>query len=148
MSAGKRQVVSVAERVLDADPTRVWALIADPERVGEWAGVTMVGYMGTGLPKTGQSVFVRSKRWGRLTKTRRIEIEGWDAGAGVRCRIHSAGGGAGMRFDMAIKPQVTNDGIATKVRLEHRMDARVTVSAFARRWTEVQLNRRSTGLRR
>ncbi len=57
--ASKRQVLAAAERVFDADPANVWAMIADPSRVGEWAGVVMVGYMGTELPKVGHNLFVR-----------------------------------------------------------------------------------------
>ncbi|MCP4309055.1 MAG: SRPBCC family protein [bacterium] len=116
----RQQIVVVAERMVTADPARVWALIADPSRVAEWAGVAMVGYMGTELPKPGQTVFVRRGRFG---KTWRVNIDAWDAGSSVRCLLESDKSEGVVRFELAIHPQVTADAIVTKVRLSQRMEA-------------------------
>ncbi len=137
-----RQLVCVAERVLAADPARVWALVANPERIGEWAGLAMVGYMGTELPKTGQSVFVRSTRWRRLAKVRRVEVEAWDAGARVSCLVHTDGSAAAARFELAIHPEVARDAIATTVRLVQRVNVPVVAHVLARWWVEMELNRK------
>jgi len=134
--------VARAERAIAADPSRVWALVANPERVGDWAGVTVVGYMGTELPKSGQSLFVRSSRWGRSAKTRRVEIEAWDAGARVRCAIHSDTSAPPTEFEIEIRPEVSHDGIATTVRLIQRTDVPGAALAFARWRADRQLNRR------
>lgn len=140
--ANRRQLVAMAERVLDVDPARVWALLADPERVGEWAGVTVIGYMGTELPQSGQSVFVRSARWRRLARTRRVEIEAWDAGASVRCLVHSDRSASVVGFEVSIHPEVTHDGIATTVRLVQRMEVAPSTYAVARWWVDGQLTAR------
>lgn len=143
MSDGaRRQIVCVAERVLDADPALVWALIANPDRVGEWAGVTMLGYMGTELPEAGQSVFVRASRWGKLAKTRRVEIEAWDAGASVRCLVHIDRSPAKVGFEVTIHPEVAHDGIATTIRLVQRMDVPGAAVVVARWWIDMQLKRK------
>ena len=138
----QRRLVSRAERTIDADPSRVWALVANPERVGEWAGVTVVGYMGTELPKQGQSLFVRSSRWGRLSQTCRVEIEAWDAGTRVRCAIHQETSAPSTEFEIEIRPEVSHDGIATTVRLIQRTDVPGVALAFARWRANRQLNRR------
>ena len=122
------RVIGTAERVLPVDPTAVWSLVADPARTSEWAGVTTVGYMGTELPKTGQAIFVRLRRWDRDSKARRVEIESWEAGTGYRCVIASKRAQTPIRFDLTIKSEVVADGIATRVKLTQRM---VTAPAWA-----------------
>jgi hypothetical protein len=138
----RQQVVAVAERVVVADPARVWSLIADPSRVAEWAGVVMVGYMGTELPKPGQTVFVRAARRGRLAKTWRVHIESWDAGSSVRCLVESDRSQGKIRFDLAIHPQVTRDAITTKVRLAQRLEVPPTLSLLIHRWVDRELNKK------
>ena len=103
-----------------ADPTSVWALIADPGRVGEWAAVTAVGYMGTELPRVGQVVFVKTSRWQTENRARRVVIDAWDAGTGYRCSIERVGKGT-ICFEVTIKPEVSGAGIATRIRLSQRM---------------------------
>jgi uncharacterized protein YndB with AHSA1/START domain len=134
---GRRTVV-VAERVIDADPTRVWSLLADPERIAEWAGLALVGYMGTELPRPGQSVFVKRRRpWSR---PRRLEIENWDAGAGIRCVVHT--GQSPTSFDISIHPEVESERIETKVRLTQRSAVPRYAEVAAAWWIERQLERK------
>ncbi len=140
--ASKRQVLAAAERVFDADPANVWAMIADPSRVGEWAGVVMVGYMGTELPKVGHNLFVRPLWWRRLARTRRVEIEAWDAGAKVRCRIHDNRWFAPIGFELSVRSEVVDDGIATRVRLVQRMDVAPPIAGVVGWWADQQLRRR------
>ena len=138
----RQQIVAVAERVVVADPARVWSLIADPSRVAEWAGVVMVGYLGTELPKPGQTVFVRTARRGRLAKTWRVHIESWDAGSSVRCLVESDRSDGKVRFDLAIHPQVTRDAITTKVRLTQRLEVPVPLGGLIRRLVDRELNKK------
>ena len=140
MGDGNRQrIVVVAERVVAADPARVWALIADPSRVSEWAGVTMVGYMGTVLPKPGQTVFVRR---GRFAKTWRVNIDAWDAGTSVGCLLDSDKSEGTVRFDLAIRPQVTRDAIVTKVRLTQQLETSPPFGPLVHRWVARELNKK------
>ena len=134
----RQQVTSASERVIAVDPTRVWALLGDPARLGEWAGVKVVGYMGTELPKTGQAVFVQRRGLG--ARPRRVEIEAWEAGASIRCIIH--GDAEPVRFDLAINPEVGSSGITTRVRLTQRSDVPEMLTGLAGWWTERRLARR------
>ena len=116
----RRLVIAAVERVIGADPTKVWALVADPDLIGEWAGVETVGYMGTELPKPGQSVFVRRSRIRVGAKTRRVEITDWDAGTTVTCLVETDR--SAIRFEIGIRPEVMRDQIMTRVRLTQRVE--------------------------
>lgn len=131
-----------AERVLAVDPTAVWALVADPARVGEWAAVTTVGYMGTELPKTGQAVFVRTSRWQKADNARRIEIEAWEAGAGYRCVVEGRRSRSPICFEVGIKPEVAADAISTRVRLTQRIETSGFLAAMLRRFICGRLERK------
>lgn len=135
------QFSSGAERVVGVDPTAVWALVADPARVGEWAAVTIVGYMGTELPKAGQAVFVRTRRWRRSGKARRVEIESWEAGAGYRCALESRLLRQPVGFEVTIKPEVSGSGIATRVRLTQRMVSSQAVARVLQRYVAGRLEK-------
>ncbi|MDJ0665238.1 MAG: SRPBCC family protein [Acidimicrobiia bacterium] len=142
---GQRHFVyAVAERVIPIDPARVWSLLGDPSRLGEWAGVRLVGYMGTELPRPGHSVFVRRKLLRRRSK--RVEIESWVAGERIVCLVH--GQPEPVRFEMVINPEVGHDTIGTRVRLVQRF-ATLGVLAFpARWWVERQLERKMSRIGR
>ncbi len=132
-------IASIAERVIDLDPTRVWALVADPARLGEWAGVVTVGYMGTELPQPGQRVFVRSRLGPFPGRQHRIEIESWQAGSAVSCLVAAAG--EPTKFDLMISPRVEPDHIATRVRLEQRSEVPSWAKSLARWWIDMRLRR-------
>lgn len=134
----RQTVISIAERLIDADPTRVWALLANPERVADWAAVTMVGYLGTELPQTGQSVFVQGR--GRRAKPKRVEIESWDAGAGIKCIVHTEPQPTG--FELTIHPEVEHESITTRVRLVQRSHVPAYLQVGARWWVNRQLTRK------
>ncbi len=134
----RQAVVSVVERVIQADPTKVWSLLADPGRVDEWAGVILVGYMGTELPRVGQSVFVRRPMW--RSKAKRVEIEAWDAGAGIRCLVHARTDPIG--FELTIHPEVESESISTTVRLMQTLHVPGYLRMAARGWGDRQLSRK------
>ena len=114
-------LVCSAEQVLDADPAAVWALVGDPLRVGEWAAIEAVGYLGTELPKVGHIVFLRTQRWQRRSSPQRVEVESWEAGAGYVCVVEPGRLLTSIRFSVALTPEVTSDGIATRLRLTQQV---------------------------
>lgn len=136
---GHQSVASIVDRVIDVDPSRVWALVADPERLREWAGVVTVGYMGTELPKPGQKVFVRSGRPLLGRRQRRVEIESWQAGSAVACVVESRFGP--VRFDLIIKPRVESGGIETQVEIMEQVEVAPILTAAARQWMDWHLGR-------
>lgn len=128
----RKQIVSVAEHIVDADPTSVWSLVADPERIAEWAGLRLVGYMGTELPRSGHNVFVVRKRPLLKGRPRRVEIESWDAGSGIHCVVHTEPEITG--FELTIHPEVESDAILTRVRLVQRTHVPAALRGLAQRW--------------
>ena len=132
---GRQAIVSVGERVIDADPAVVWSLLANPERIAEWSGLVLVGYMGTELPQAGQNVFV--KRRSHWAKPKRVEIKSWDAGAGIKCVVHTTPETTG--FDLTIHPEVEPEAIATRVRLTQRSSVAGYTRALAAWWVDKQL---------
>ncbi|NNF63846.1 MAG: SRPBCC family protein [Acidimicrobiia bacterium] len=102
--------VSVRERRdLDADPAAVWALVADPERIAEWAPVVFVGWMGTNLPAVGQAFFIS---W--LTDgARRFEIDEWEAGRRFRCVVDRPAG----HFEVLVDTTVVSGGPRSSLEL-------------------------------
>lgn len=115
---GRPHLTCAAERMYPGvDPARVWALVADPERAGEWAAVTTVGYMGTELPDVGQAVFVRTARWQPAARARRVEVEAWHAGSGYTCRVTGARLVEAMEFSARVEPVVGTARLSTRVRL-------------------------------
>ena len=133
----RERVISIAERVIDADPTLVWSLVADPERIAEWAGFELVGYMGTELPSPGHNVFVVPKRPLYRGRPRRVEIEAWDAGSGIKCVVHTEPEPTG--FELTIHSVVESDAILTRVRLVQRFHVPAAARGIALRWVEHRL---------
>ena len=136
--ARRQEIVSVAERLVAADPTLVWSLLANPERISDWAGLRMVGYLGTELPQAGQSVFVEGQ--GPRAKSRRVEIEAWDAGTGIKCIVHTEPEPTG--FELTIYPEVQHGSIATRVRLVQRSHVVGWMAPGVRWWIDRQLERK------
>jgi len=126
-------VAATVERVLDVDPAAVWALVANPERLSDWAGLEMVGYLGTEMPRPGHIVFVRRAS----REPVRVEIESWDAGTGISCLVHA--GSEPTRFRMELHPEVGRGSIATRIRLQQKSPVRPYLSAGAQWWIERRL---------
>lgn len=136
------QLIRSAERVFKVDPTRVWALVADPSRVGEWAAVETVGYLGTELPKVGHAVFVRTRRWQAPTRARRVEINRWEAGSAYQCTVQPGRFAESIQFEINVTPEVTGDGVATRVRLTQRLVIPAFSARLLSRFVIGQLERR------
>ena len=140
-AAGTVHVVCTAERILPADPARVWMLVADPARVGEWAAVDTVGYMGTELPKQGQVIFVRTRRWQRPAAARRIEVEEWEAGSRYRCALPASRLVTEATFEVEMHPEPSGDRVATRIKLMQRMDATPAAAGVVSRLVDRRLRK-------
>lgn len=138
--AGNTRIVCVAERLISADPARVWALVADPMRAGEWAAFDVVGYMGTELPKTGQIVFLRTRRWRPGPRSRRVEVQHWEAGSRYRCEVQ-ADGRKPVCFEIGVTPEATGGEIVTRVRVSQRMELTGSFPWILRRYVARHLER-------
>ena len=102
--------VSVRERRdLDADPAAVWVLVADPERIAEWAPVVFVGWMGTNLPAVGHAFFVSWLTAG----ARRFEIDEWEAGRRFRCLVDRPAG----HFEVLVHTRLVSEGPRSSLEL-------------------------------
>ena len=137
-----RTIVCSAERVINADPALVWALVADPMRVGEWAPFEVVGYMGTELPKRGQIVFLRTRRWRPGSRQRRVEVQEWEAGTMYRCEMQPDGGGTSVGFEVGVTPEAMGGEIATRVRLIQRLESPGSSARLLRWYLARRLERR------
>lgn len=120
--ARKARIMCEVQRTIAADPAQVWALVADPMRVGEWAPYAVVGYMGTELPKTGQVVFLQTRGWRPGPRGRRVEVKNWDAGSRYRCEIQVENGGTPVLVEVGVTPEVTGSAIATRVVLAQQQE--------------------------
>ena len=134
-------VLCTAERIVEADPARVWMLVADPARVGEWAAVATVGFMGTELPKSGQVVFVRTRRWQRSRSARRVEVEEWDAGAGYSCKLGSYRLADDVTFGVEVRPEPAGEGVGTRIKLTQRMETSPQLATWLRAYVDRRLQR-------
>jgi hypothetical protein len=118
-------------------PSAVWALVANPSRVGEWAGRRAVGYMGTELPSVGQVVFVA----GRLVpdrRARRVEILAWEAGHRYQCGLPDRRLSTERRFEVVVSAEVEPGAAAARIQLTLRA---VVVSWIANPWRAVAARR-------
>ncbi|MDJ0498063.1 MAG: SRPBCC family protein [Acidimicrobiia bacterium] len=137
----RTHVLCTAERVLGTDPARVWMLVADPARIGEWAAIATVGFMGTELPQSGHVVFVRTRRWQRPKSARRIEIEEWEAGAGYSCKLGSYRFADEVTFGVEIHPEPAGGGVGTRIRLAQRMEAAPLLASWLQSYGNGRLER-------
>ena len=116
-------------------------LVADPARVGEWAAVGTVGFMGTELPKSGHVVFVRTRRWQRPKSARRIEVKEWDAGTGYSCKLGSYRLADDVTFGVEIHPEPAGGGLGTRIKLTQRMETAPQLATWVRGYTNRRLRR-------
>lgn len=116
-----------------ADPARVWALVADPARIEDWAPVYSAGYLGTELPGVGHTVFVKFSRLGDPKNALRFRITEWEAGHRYRCEIDGVRLGSDHRLDVIVTAEVDEGSPAAD--LEFRYVAEVPPAAApAFRW--------------
>jgi hypothetical protein len=116
-----RVVVRDGRLLEGVDPAAVWTLVADPSRIGEWAGVRAVGYMGTELPAAGQVVFVAG-RWVPARRARRVEILTWEAGHRYRCGLPDGRFASERRFEVVVTAEVEPGGTSARVTVGYQAE--------------------------
>lgn len=129
-----------------ADPARVWALVADPARIEDWAPVHSAGFLGTELPDIGHTVFIKFSRLSDPKSALRFRITEWDAGHRYRCEIDGIRLGEDHHLDVIVTAEV--DGGVPAADLELRYFAEVPPAAAPafRLWVRARLARAVTGV--
>ncbi len=129
-----------------ADPAKVWALVADPARIEDWAPVHSAGFLGTELPDVGHTVFIKFTRLGDPKNALRFRITEWGAGHRYRCEIDGIPLGSDHCLDVIVTAEV--DGGVPAADLEIRYAAEVPPSAAPafRWWVRTRLARAVAGV--
>lgn len=115
-----RVVVRGTRPVGNVDPARVWALVADPARIGEWAGVKFVSYMGKEIPERGAAFFATLRPRARAENALRFEITEWEAGHRYRCAITGPGIGDEREVEIAVDSFLASGVPTTELTITHR----------------------------
>lgn len=118
-----RVVVRDGRLMRGSDPSAVWALVADPERVAEWAPVHQVGFMGTELPQVGHSFFVTLRKKTEPAGAMRFEITEWEAGHRYRCTIQGSRLVDNEQIDVIVTSEVDEGRPAANFELRYSADA-------------------------
>lgn len=117
-----RLIVRDGRLMRGADPSAVWALVADPERISEWAPVHQVGFMGTELPAVGHAFFVTLRKSRQPADALRFEIVEWEAGHRYRCTIQGSRLAEGERIDIIVTSEVDAGRPAANFELRYAAD--------------------------
>lgn len=117
-----RVVAHGAREIPEADPARVWALVADPVRIGEWAPLRVVGHMGTELPAVGHAFFANWRRASPDERAVRFEFVEWVAGRSYRCAMSPAAGVEDREIEVRVHSVVESAGATTRVEIRHRAE--------------------------
>jgi hypothetical protein len=129
-----------------ADPAEVWALVADPARIEDWAPVHSAGYLGTELPAVGHTVFVRVNRLGDPKNALRFRIAEWDAGHRYRCEIDGVRLGSEHRLDVIVTAEVDEGAPAADLELRYFADVPPAAAPAFRWWVRTRLARAVAGV--
>ena len=117
-----RVVISDDRSVPGIDPASVWALVADPARLGEWTPLTLVGYMGTELPSVGNAFFAKWHQRDADAAALRFEFVEWVAGRSYRCALSDARFATEREVEVRVHSVLEDDGAHTRVQVLHRAD--------------------------
>jgi uncharacterized protein YndB with AHSA1/START domain len=104
------------------DPARVWAFVADPARIDQWAPVRSSSFMGTELPSQGHTVFLHRTRRRSPDDAWRCRIEAWDAGHAIRCALETPGPAESQEMQITVATEGSGDRPIAAVSLEYRGD--------------------------
>jgi hypothetical protein len=124
-----------------ADPAAVWALVADPERISEWAPVHQVGFMGTELPAVGHSFFVTLRKGVDASKALRFEISEWDAGHRYRCTIQGSRVAEVEQIDVIVTSEVDEGRPAANFELRYAAEVPAWLAPIRRYEVRRRLHR-------
>lgn len=125
----------------DADPSAVWALVADPERIAEWAPVRQVGFMGTELPQVGHAFFVTLRKKAEAAGAMRFEITEWEAGHRYRCSIQGSRLVENEQIDIIVTSEVDEGRPAANFELRYSADGPAWLAPARRFVVRTRLHR-------
>jgi hypothetical protein len=103
-----------------ADPAATWTLVADPERIIEWAPVHAVGFMGTELPSVGHTAFVTMRAGRPPDEALRFRVVEWDAGHRYRCEVEGFRWATKGQFVVTVDSELEEGHAAASVKLGFR----------------------------
>lgn len=129
-----------------ADPSEVWALVADPARIEHWAPVHSAGYLGTEMPGAGHTVFVKFNRLGDPKNALRFRITEWDAGHRYRCEIDGIKLGSDHHLDVIVTAEVDEGVPAADLELRYVAEVPPAVAPAFRWWVRTRLARAVAGV--
>ena len=109
-----------------ADPARVWALIADPARAGDWTGLHVAGSMSRELPTPGDAFHLTRRRGRDPRRAARYQLVRWVAGRSYRCAMPATT----FASDRELEVRLHTDPMAAFTRVE--IVLRAEVSRWAR----------------
>ncbi len=135
-----------ARDIAHADPARVWALVADPGRAGEWAPLRVVGHMGTELPAVGHAFFATWRRLASDRRAVRFEFVEWVAGRSYRCAMSPGPGVAEREVEVRVQSVVESAGARTRVEIRYRAEAPRWAAAAYRLFASLRIRRALDGI--
>lgn len=143
-----RVVVRDDRTISGADPATVWALVADPARLGDWSRLHLVGYMGRELPSVGSVFFAKRRARGADTDAVRFEFVEWVAGSRYRCAMAPGRFGEDREVEVRVHSVLEEDGAHTVVEVFHRAEVPQWAFAAYRMVAERSVRRALDGLER
>ena len=114
-----RVVVEDGLLLPQTDPSAVWALLADPSRITEWAPVRDADFMGTELPGVGHTAFVRVGRRAKPEASWRCRIVAWHAGTHYACEMDTPGLASHQRLDVSVAAEIEEGHPSARVALRY-----------------------------
>jgi len=134
--------VSAGQRMDGVDPARLWAFVANPKNISDWAPVRAAGFIGTEVPGVGHTLFLHRRRGARNERAWRCRIQAWEAGHRVTCALETPGAATEQRLELTVGTHGTGDHPAASVRVAYRGDVPRLLAWFYRRRI-AQLERRA-----
>jgi hypothetical protein len=122
------------------DSARLWALVADPQRIGEWTPLHFVGYMGKELPEVGNAFFA-TLGGANPDKAMRFEFTHWEAGRRYRCSVAGPRMIGGLAFSVAVQEEMAESAVSTRLDLELGGDVARVLHPWWRAWAARRLQR-------
>jgi hypothetical protein len=115
------------------DSASLWALVADPRRIGEWTPLQFVGYMGKELPEVGNAFFAGLPRTSPR-QSLRFEFTTWEAGRRYRCSVSGGRLLRGVAVATSVIGEVSEGAVTTRLDLEFGADLPAVLRPIATAW--------------
>ena len=119
----------------------MWALVADPGRIGEWTFLHLVGYMGTELPVVGNAFFAKQAKRAADESAARFEFVEWVAGRQYRCAMSPTRWAGEREVEVRLHSELEDDGAHSRVQLIHRAEVPTWLASSYRMAAERQIRK-------